>query len=284
MNPLEKKSNGGHWYTEDGKPMHEVPNAKGIMRPTTLADARKLNLFCSVTTILKDVLAKPGLEVYKQKEAAFAVLREPMLPDESMPDFVNRILIEQEEHAKDAAEAAAKGTDIHKMLERHLFNPKEDQHLRGPMIPIIKVLRELPLIKGLKPIATELVVVGEGYAGTTDLQIGESDKFIDLIDYKSTRSVPREEPWTEHKLQVAAYCAAIVRNSKLMSTAGLKSIINFKKKLRAHVIYLDTNNPGIVAAFEVEGWEKVYSKGFKPLLQYWQWRKDYRPKQKRIKK
>ncbi len=51
-----------HWYDRDGKAVFEVPKAKGDgMRATTIADARKLNLYPSVTTVLS-VIAKPSLD------------------------------------------------------------------------------------------------------------------------------------------------------------------------------------------------------------------------------
>lgn len=42
-----------HWYSKKGDPFHTIPkkNEKGN-RVTTLADARELGLFPSVTTIL----------------------------------------------------------------------------------------------------------------------------------------------------------------------------------------------------------------------------------------
>ena len=36
--------NSEHWYSRDGRPAYEVESAKGMMRPTTLRDARKLGL------------------------------------------------------------------------------------------------------------------------------------------------------------------------------------------------------------------------------------------------
>ncbi len=39
-------SKSQHWYDRDGKAVFEVPKAKGGgTRPTTIADARKLNLY-----------------------------------------------------------------------------------------------------------------------------------------------------------------------------------------------------------------------------------------------
>jgi len=48
-------TDSGHWYTRAGESAHEVPTKKDPtkMKKTTLADARKLQLVPSVTTILK---------------------------------------------------------------------------------------------------------------------------------------------------------------------------------------------------------------------------------------
>ena len=52
---------GCHWYTKDGQPMYEVASADGKRKiKTTLRQARTMNLFPSVTTILK-VLEKSGV-------------------------------------------------------------------------------------------------------------------------------------------------------------------------------------------------------------------------------
>ena len=49
-----------HWYDQKGAPAYTVKAKDGSDRPTTLRDARKMNLAPSVTTILK-VAAKPAL-------------------------------------------------------------------------------------------------------------------------------------------------------------------------------------------------------------------------------
>lgn len=73
----------GHWYRwieseNRAEACYEVPYAdpsKG-MRPTTLADAKKLGLFPSPTTVLQ-VLAKPGLTAWLQEQAVLASLTLP---------------------------------------------------------------------------------------------------------------------------------------------------------------------------------------------------------------
>jgi hypothetical protein len=62
-----------HWYDRHGRPCYEVMSKPGVMRPTTLRDARKLNLVPSVTNIIR-CAAAPGLEIWKQQQVMMAAL------------------------------------------------------------------------------------------------------------------------------------------------------------------------------------------------------------------
>jgi hypothetical protein len=64
---IARSAEAVHWYRQDGGPQYTVKAKDGSDRPTTLRDARKLNLVPSVTTILK-IAAKPGLEAWKQEQ------------------------------------------------------------------------------------------------------------------------------------------------------------------------------------------------------------------------
>jgi len=65
-----------HWYDKDGKPNHFAgPKGKG----TTLREARKLNLYPSVTAI-GDILAKPTLVNWLQEQAVLQTLETPYAP------------------------------------------------------------------------------------------------------------------------------------------------------------------------------------------------------------
>ena len=81
------------------------------MRKTTLADARKLGLVPSVTTILK-VLAAPALESWKIEQACLALLTSPRQADERDDAFVKRILQTDRVQDQEAAAAAERGTEI----------------------------------------------------------------------------------------------------------------------------------------------------------------------------
>ena len=103
MSLIQRKSDA-HWYTRDGEPMHTVPYAdkkRKDRKPTTLADARKLGLLPSVTTVLK-VVAKPGLESWKLEQAIMASLTLPRKKDEPTEDFAKRVVEDMESEASSA--------------------------------------------------------------------------------------------------------------------------------------------------------------------------------------
>ena len=66
----------GHWYKADGTPAYTVLAKSGAERPTTLRDARTLNLYPSVTTIIR-LAAAPGLERWKLNQFGLALLTLP---------------------------------------------------------------------------------------------------------------------------------------------------------------------------------------------------------------
>jgi hypothetical protein len=105
-----------HWYTRDGEPAYEVPAAKGGMRPTTLRDARKLNLVPSVTTIIR-CAAAPGLELWKANQLMMAALTLPRRDGEAEKDWLSRVVQDSKEQAR---KAAARGTAIHAAYPRCL--------------------------------------------------------------------------------------------------------------------------------------------------------------------
>jgi len=187
----------GHWYTRDGEPAYEVEASSGKgLRPTTLRDARKLNLVPSVTSILK-VAAKPGLEIWKQTQIIHAALTLPRLPNESEEDFAKRVVQDSQEQAKKARE---KGSEIHGYIEHHFKGGSVPAEYK---VVVNEVESQLSLL-GLKgPWSVEKSFSSPfGYGGKIDLH---SDDVV--IDFKT------KENWTdstklaydEHGMQLAAY-------------------------------------------------------------------------------
>ena len=109
-------SESGHWYDEAGQTAYEVPYAdpKKGMRATTIRDAKKLNLFPSVTTVMS-IMDKPGLNRWKQMNMLESALTLPALEGESLDSYAKRVI---EDAAETGRKAAQRGTDIHGSLER----------------------------------------------------------------------------------------------------------------------------------------------------------------------
>src|SRR3990167_6904160 len=102
-----------HYYTRTGEPCYEVPAKNGSMRPTTLRDARTMNLVPSVTSIIR-CAAAPGLELWKQQQVLHAALTLPLVPGETEDAYLARIMADSREQAKRAAE---RGTAIHAAIQ-----------------------------------------------------------------------------------------------------------------------------------------------------------------------
>ena len=110
-------SESAHWYAKDGSPVYEVPTAKGIgFRPTTLADARKLDLVPSVTMILR-CAAAPGLEAWKATQLLQSALTLPKIDGEALDDYAKRVIEDSKEQGRKAAE---RGTELHKAIEDYI--------------------------------------------------------------------------------------------------------------------------------------------------------------------
>lgn len=117
INALIRPENSSHWYRyPSGDPCYEVPNASkpGQMRAPTVRDARKLGLVPSVTSILR-VVAKPGLESWKQEQLLLAAFTLSRRPDEEDEEFAKRVV---EDGKAEASAAAVHGHNIHAALEQ----------------------------------------------------------------------------------------------------------------------------------------------------------------------
>src|SRR5512143_519731 len=159
---------GAHYYYPDGQPCYEVPyiDPRKGMRPTTLADARKLGLLPSPTTILR-VLYKPALVDWLIEQACLAVLTTPKPESEELDAFVQRVLHVEKVQDQESQIAKDRGTEMHSWLEFMFTN-----QVLGPilidLVPWITPAYQ-EIAKRGKTLETETVVVGQGYAGKVDL-------------------------------------------------------------------------------------------------------------------
>ena len=252
-------SQDSHYYWPNGDPAYELKKKSGQgMKKPNITDARELGLLPSVTTILK-VLDKPALNAWKTEQSVLAVLTSVRKPGEKDDEFVHRVLSVEQVQNQEASQAADKGTAIHDAVELCLqgkeFNVAWKPYVEG-VLPVLSNLGKI--------IWTEKILVNPeaGYAGRTDIGL-ETERDIFIVDLKSTRSMPKNEPWIEARLQTASY-------AKCIGNVADKHVIT-------GVIYISTVLPGAVKLFLNENWQETYERGFKPLLSYWQFANNYRP-------
>jgi len=186
-----------HWYTREGLPMYTITGKNGKERPTTLRDARSLNLVPSVTTIL-NVIAKPGLELWKQRQLLLAALTLPREGDEPEDDYLERIMRDSREEGRAAAD---KGTQIHAAIQSHYEEKPYDfsEHVWGCNTEIIKEFGKQWWIAE-RPFSHEL-----GYGGKVDLHCTQENGIVLDIKTKEFTELDQVDAYDEHLMQLAAY-------------------------------------------------------------------------------
>ena len=210
---LIQRESASHWYLPDGSPYHEVVRADGNgMRSVTLRDARKVNALPSVTNIL-GVLAKPGLDAWKQEQAILAALTLPRLEDEMLDTFARRVVTDMTEQVRSAADL---GSAVHAAIEVYLQTgePPDDPDIVRLFKPIKLWIDEH--IERIGLVETVAVHSQCGFAGRIDVVAKlKSTGTWAVIDFKTQKMKPDKkgvyqaafyETWP---LQLMAYFKAL---------------------------------------------------------------------------
>ena len=264
-------SKSQHWYDRDGKAVFEVPKAKGGgTRPTTIADARKLGLYPSVTTVLS-VLAKPQLVDWQLGQVAGKAYSNPPQDGETQEDYSRRIISASQEQVGEAADL---GTQIHAAIEAHFKGQPVAEEMQVYVRPTVAALEKADIT--LLEHELRLVNVRDGYAGTTDAVF--TDSLLDIkgiLDFKSRKTKPGQkcDPWETEPMQIAAYSAA---KFGLFSDPHLT-----RKYLYAPFganVYISTTEPGRVeiVRYDCNQLEDAWV-AFRSALGLWQYLKGYKP-------
>ena len=196
-----------HWYQRDGQPLHTVLSAKGEPRPTTLRDARKLDLLPSVTNIL-GVIAKPELTAWLQEQAVMAALTLPRIAGETEDAFAKRV-VEDSLTTRDGA--ADFGTAFHHGAERIAQTLEVDP--ADLLSAWLNRYRDWWQENVLTCRWTEQRVVSNqfGYAGTADLLIEHKLHGLCLVDIKTqkVKAGAKASAYKSWAYQLAAYRKAL---------------------------------------------------------------------------
>ena len=246
---VARASESLHWYRRDGTPQYTVKAKDGSDRPTTLRDARKMDLVPSVTTIIK-CAASPGLEAWKIQQMMLAAMTLPRAADEAEDLYIQRVIADSKEQGRKAAE---RGTEIHAALEGYFENgilTASHGHFQSSVEDaVIRVF-------GDRHWRTEKAFAHEaGFGGKIDLHTTDNDGVV--IDFKT-------KEFTQNNIEkISGY------DENLMQLAAYRVGLNLPRARCANV-FVSVTEPGLVKVYEWEpedldrGW-----KMFEALMKYW---------------
>lgn len=186
-----------HWYRQDGTPVYTIIGKNGRERNTTLADARKLCLVPSVTTICREADA-PGLTNWKVDQGILAALTLPRDDGESEEDWLRRVKEDAKETARKAAE---RGTQIHAWVQQYfegLAGLPDEASIYGSIVSDLLHQHEIDA----SLLWVEHSFAAEGYGGKVDM----FHPAHLVLDIKTTdKPLNGLKTWDNHAMQVAAY-------------------------------------------------------------------------------
>jgi hypothetical protein len=237
-------SESGHWYQKDGTPCYSIIGKNGKERPTTLRDARVMNLVPSVTTIIA-CAAKPGLINWMVDQGILAALTMPRLENEPEEIYITRIKADSKEQAKKAAE---RGTQIHGFVEKGFLGLEV-----GEGMPFYEsALKTLQDACGEVEWKAEKSFATDRYGGKVDLV---NDEYV--IDIKTTdKDLATIRTWDEHALQLSAYDSGI-KTSTFPSGRKCGILYIHTKTAESKLIWIDEKEL-------IKGWLC-----FNDLLNFW---------------
>lgn len=216
IEPKPLASESCHYYDRTGKPVYEVPNAsKGGMRPTTVRDAKKLDLLPSVSTVM-GVIAKPAINGWVKEQVARAAVNVFWGEGETADEWVAHVLQAAETNMTQARDL---GTEIHGAIERFLAatqNNSESIYVPAFWVEDGKVHEShYAFVGAAKTALEELGVWGQpfspeksfasvlGYGGKVDLSGTPENPWV--VDFKCVDRLDKKLDYPDRCQQLTAY-------------------------------------------------------------------------------
>lgn len=249
-------SESGHYYRADGSPAYTMIGANGKERPVTLRDARKENLYPSVTTITR-LESAPGLVRWQIDQALLSAITLPRITGETDDAFKVRAL---EDSRQQATKAAEKGTKIHGLIERTIKQHKDTSEYCLIVNPVIEWIHVN--LGGFALMPERSFASPFGFGGKIDLHGQWEDRHV-IMDFKTKANIDSSKKlgYDQHIMQLAAYANGLgCPNARCIN------------------LFIDTENAGNIVPVEWtsddrdKGWE-----AFKCLLRLWQIRTGHKP-------
>jgi len=255
---LVKTEESGHWYTEDGQSAHVIIGANGKERNTTVADARKLRLLPSVTSVI-GVVEKKNLTSWLVEQGILASLTLPRKDGEDLTEYAKRCVADSKEAT---SRAAQHGTRMHEEME-HILLGRE--HSKDPtLLPYIETFKGWAKENVTKTYWCEKCLVGNGYAGRCDALVELKGIGKAIIDLKNRKVNPKNnDPFYRESdcVQGSAYRKA-----------------NGEDGIAFVSVVLASNDPSKIMAKQWEEFELEEGfEAFKSMLRIWAYLKNYVP-------
>jgi len=249
----------GHFYLKDGTPFYEVPYAgkRQGTRSATITDAKKVNAYPSVTTII-DSAAKPALTNWIVEQNILSALTNPKITKD-MPIKEIMSLIKADAREQSIA-AADEGTAIHDAIEAYFKEDYVPMKYQATVKAVVDLLEEKCGEQDWE--AERWFACNDGYGGKIDLisphwVIDFKTKDGDLSDVKG---------WDEHLMQLCAYDKG----------TSYDAVHPWRRKAN---VMVSRTEPGRVAWVEWNDFEehdRAWNM-FTSLLNYWHEQKRYFP-------
>lgn len=255
-----RPSEGLHWYDISGKPCYEViAKGTGLPRPTTLRDAKVLNLCPSVSAIIK-CAAAPALNMWMQEQVLLAALTTSRRDGEAEGDYIRRIMADSREQGLKARD---KGVAIHAASQGHYegIAPSEEYlpMAKATSIAVRSHFGERETWTTEKSFAHVM-----GFGGKCDLVIPDGPEPV-VIDFKTKdfdeAKMKNGLAWEEHAMQLIAYAWGFdIPHARCAN------------------VFVSRTTPGLVHVHEWKPDElkKAWAM-FRGLLAYWQAKSNYAP-------
>ena len=254
---LVQTDQSGHWYTESGESAHVIIGKNGNERNTTVADARKLGLLPSVTSVLV-IRDKPHLTSWKIEQAIMSSLTLPKEDNETLEEYARRVVKDSKQSTTKAAEH---GTIMHEQMEHILLGRPHSKD--ESLAPYIRTFSRWAKDNVEKTYWCEKALVGAGYAGRCDAYVRLKGIGDAIIDLKNRKVNPKYEPFFETSdcPQLWAY-----------------RIASENPKAACVSIVLASNDPETLITRRWDE-DELYQAGiaFQAMLKIWAWSKKYNP-------
>lgn len=254
-----------HWYTADGTACHYQKTKDGKTRDTDLRDARQLNLFPSVSDVIKTKAKGFFLERYKQQQILDASWH--IAKRGTYDTWSKKVLERSVEHRDGAADF---GSKVHQCLEDLQNNHTGDAVDVDPLVQDISAYAFEFLCSefDMETMISEKTFtnVHHGYGGTCDLH--DPTNFI-ILDYKTKdkETVQKQSAYESNHMQLAAYAMGLLPHCGKLDCGQIPKLYNL----------FISRTPGDFKLVESKEFDRYWFM-FYHLLEVWKLDKNYFPK------